>query len=160
MVSDKELQIVCCTFENNGAMPKKHTGFDIDISPGFEMKNLCNNAVSIAIIMDDLDIPFIKEYNHWLIWNIPKTSIIPENVPHGELVKELGNAVQGVGYGKNKYRGPKQPIFVRNTHRYVFNFFVLDCFINLDGNARKKELLTEMEGHILQKGRISGNYKR
>jgi len=154
------LNVQSPAFEHNGFMPKKHTGFDVDISPAFRIMNLCDNAVSIAVIMDDLDIPFIRAFNHWLIWNIPQTSEIPENIPYGSIVPKLGNAVQGMGYGKNRYRGPKQPVFVRNVHRYVFHFFVLDCFLDLDCTARKKELLKAMKGHILQQGSITGKYKR
>ena len=68
--------------------------------------------------------------------------------------------MQGMGYGKNRYRGPKQPVFVRNIHRYVFHFFALDCFLDLDCTAGKKELLEAMKGHILQQGSITGKYKR
>lgn len=82
--------------------------------------------------MDSLDIPLIKTYNHWLIWNIPKTERIAENIPYGSVVSSLDNAIQGSGYGAHRYRGPKQPVFIRNTHRYLFHFYALDCFLNLD----------------------------
>lgn len=134
MSDDRELKAVCRAFENNGNIPREYAGFGRDISPEFELKNLCENAVSIAVI--------------------------PENIPCGAVVKELGNAVQGRGYGKNRYRGPKQPVFVRNTHRYVFRFYVLDCLLPLEGTAGKKELLKAMEGHVLQKGELCGKYKR
>jgi len=141
-------------------MPKKHTGFGKDISPGFELENLSNDAVSIAIIMDDLDIPFIKAYNHWLIWNIPPMTSIREDIPYGETVASLGNAIQGVGYGSHRYRGPKQPVFVRNTHRYRFYIYVLDCMLDLSSSSKKPELLSAMQGHVLQQGSITGKYKR
>lgn len=156
----EKLKITSSSFQHNGMMPKKHTGFGEDISPAFQMENLADNAVSIAIVMDDLDIPFIRAYNHWLIWNIPKMGQIPENILYGEVVSELGNAIQGMAYGKNRYRGPKQPIFIRNTHRYVFRFYALDCFLVLESNAKKKDLMTAMKGHILQQESITGKYKR
>lgn len=145
---------------NNGYMPKKHTGFDADVSPEFQLLNLSDDVISIAIIMDDLDIPLIKAYNHWLIWNIPKIDKIPENIPYGSPVSLLHNAMQGAAYGVNRYRGPKQPVFVRNTHRYIFRFYALDCFLNLNSRAKKKDLLEAMCGHILQQGSITGKYKR
>lgn len=160
MYPREKLRITSPSFIEGGTMPKKHTGFDADISPAFQLENLCCEAVSIAVIMDDLDIPFIKEYTHWLIWNIPKTDAIPENIPHGETVSAFGNAVQGTAYGKNRFRGPKQPIFIRNAHRYIFRFYVLDAFIDLDGTAKKPALLKAMEGHILQTGSITGKYRR
>ena len=121
---------------------------------------MSHKAVSIAIIMDDLDVVFSNEYNHWCIWNISKTNEIAENIPYGKTVPILGNAVQGVGYGKNRYRGPKQPIFIRNIHRYIFRIFILDTFIDLDSNSNKDDLMKAMSGHILQEGSITGKYKR
>lgn len=160
MLDQNNLQITSPSFENNGSMPRKHTGFGEDISPAFRLSNLSPEAVSIAIIMDDLDIPLIESLNHWLIWNIPKTDIIPENIPYGQVVASLSNAKQGVGYGRNRYRGPKQPVFVRSMHRYIFRFYVLDCFLDLDSGVRKADLLKAMEGHIIQQASITGTYKR
>ncbi len=160
MLDQNNLQITSPSFENNGSMPRKHTGFGEDISPAFQLSNLSPNGVSIAIIMDDLDIPIIESLNHWLIWNIPKCETIPENIPYGLVVESLGNAKQGVGYGRNRYRGPKQPVFVRSMHRYIFRFYVLDCFLDLDSGSRKADLLKAMEGHIIQQASITGTYKR
>jgi Raf kinase inhibitor-like YbhB/YbcL family protein len=157
---NRKLKVTSRSFENGGMIPIKHTGFDRDMSPDFEFANLCENAVTIAIIMDDVDILLRPELNHWLIWNIPKMNEIPENIPYTAVIAELGNAVQGLAWGKNRYRGPKQPRFIRNTHRYIFRFFVLDCSLTLNSNARKQELLKAMEGHILQEGSITGKYKR
>lgn len=154
------LQVTSPSFKNNGAIPKKHTGFGDDISPAFQLADLAPEAVSIAIIMDDLDIPMTKAFNHWLIWNIPSSQTIPEHIPYGSVVPSLGNARQGIGYGRNRYRGPKQPVFVRNMHRYIFRFYVLDCFLELDSGAKKTELLKAMDEHIIQQGSFTGTYQR
>lgn len=160
MYKQKILQITSSSFENNEFMPKCHTGFGADISPAFQLSNLVSEAVSMAIIMDDLDIPLIRAYNHWLIWNIPKSEIIPENIPSGPVVSMLGDAKQGRGYGRNRYRGPKQPVFVRAIHRYIFRFYVLDCFLDLNSSIKKANLIEAMNGHILQQGSITGLYQR
>ena len=110
---------------------------------------------SIAIIMDDMGHP-IPAYNHWVIWNIPAISLIPENIPHGEQVDSLG-AIQGCGYGKHRYRGPKPPF--NWSHIYHFNVFSLDCRLDLPSTARKKDLLAAMQGHILQKSVLAGHYR-
>ena len=155
-----KLQITSPSFENNGPMQKKHTGFGEDASPAFQLLNLSSEAVSIAITMDDLDIPIIKTLNHWLIWNIPYIENIPENIPYGPVVPSLGNAKQGLGYGRNRYRGPKQPAFIKNAHRYIFRFYALNCFLDLDSSAKKLNLLDAMKGHVIQQGSITGNYRR
>lgn len=160
MYEQNNLQITSPSYENNGPMPRKHTGFGEDISPAFQLSNLSSEAVSVAIIMDDLDVPMIKAFNHWVIWNIPNSETIPENIPYGPVVPVLGNAKQGIGYGKNRYRGPKQPIFVRSMHRYIFRFYVLNCFLDLNNSAKKADLIEAMKGHIIQQGSITGTYKR
>lgn len=100
-----ELDIRCPSFSENGEIPKKHTGFGEDISPEFSIRGLLDEVKTLAVIMDDLDVPFTKEYNHWIIWNINSETVIAENIPYGA---ECPNgARQGLAYGKNRYRGPK-----------------------------------------------------
>lgn len=156
-----DLIITSTSFANNTSIPKKHTGYGEDISPAFNIDCIGDNVVSLAIIMDDLDIPFLGALNHWLIWNIPKTNYIAENIPYGPNPKsEFGNAVQGMAWGKKRYRGPKQPIFIHKAHRYSFQFYALDTFIDLDSSNGKNDLLKAMQGHILKTGSIVGIYKR
>ncbi|WP_234117337.1 YbhB/YbcL family Raf kinase inhibitor-like protein [Clostridium hydrogenum] len=93
-----------------------------------------------------------------LIWNIPASfSDIPEGVPKQEIVKSLGNAVQGKSDygGKHYYRGPKPPF---GTHKYVFKIYVLDITFNLNKNSGKKKLQKAMAGHILQYGTLNGYF--
>lgn len=85
-IKENTLEITSKSFDNNSFIPKRHTGFGEDISPPFTISGLSKNAASIAIVMDDLDIPFIKAFNHWIIWNIPAVNEIPENIPHGNLL--------------------------------------------------------------------------
>lgn len=153
------IKVTSNAFLNGGNIPKQYTGFGDDISPGLHITPICDNSVSIAIIMDDLDIPFIKGYNHWTIWNIPVMEQIPENIPYGAVVESFCSARQGVGYGKNRYRGPKPPIFIRGTHRYVFNVYVLDCMLNIKTTSGKKELIKVIDGHVLQYGSITGVWR-
>ncbi len=155
--NNNKLKISCPSFGKDGQIPKRHTGFAEDISPSFKIDGLTQQIRSLAIIMDDLDIPFIREYNHWLIWNLPAEDIIPENIPYGADCQN--GATQGVGYGKNRYRGPKQPPFIKKAHRYRFTIYGLDCTLNLDPSSRKTDLTKAMSGHIVKSGEITGWYK-
>ena len=152
------LHIESSAFEHNGFMPLKYTGRGEDISPELAITDISPDAKSIAIIMDDHDIPVIGIFNHWIIWNIPVQNVIPENIPHGAVVDSLGGAVQGVGYGKHRYRGPKPPSFIKKAHRYQFQVYVLDCMLAIDSGSGKKELLKSMNGHILQYGSLIGRF--
>ena len=118
----------------------------------------CGDEVkTLVIIMDDLDVPFAGELNHWLIWNLPAENMIPEDIPYGA---ECPNgAKQGFAYGKHRYRGPKQPPFIKKAHRYRFRVYGLDRALELPAASRKKELMQAMSGHILQTGEILGWYQ-
>lgn len=152
------LSIICPSFGKDGQIPKKHTGFAEDVSPRILIDNLSDAIASLAVIMDDLDIPMLKAYAHWLIWNLPASSEIPENIPYGAVCP--GGATQGMAYGKNRYRGPKQPPFIRSAHRYRFTVYGLDCLLNLPPTSKRADLLKAMSGHVLQAGEIVGRYKR
>lgn len=153
-----ELEISCPAFSENGEISKKHTGFGEDTSPQISIKGLLGEIKTLAIIMDDLDVPFVKEYTHWIIWNIKPQSVIAENIPYGEEC--LNGVRQGLAYGKNRYRGPKQPPFIKKAHRYRFCIYALDCIVDLPSTAKKGDLLKAMDSHILQRGEITGWYKR
>lgn len=148
------------SFENNGSIPEKHTGFGEDVSPELNVSDAPEETVSFAIILDDLDVPFRKSFNHWIIWNIPKTKVIPEGLPKGTVIYEPFCACQGVAWGKHGYRGPKPPFFIRNEHRYVFHVYALDRWLDIPEKSRKKDLLNAMNGHVLAEARLIGKYQR
>ncbi len=102
--------IISSSFKNKGVIPKRNSGLGENYSPEIKIKNISPDAVSIAVTLDDLDIAFIGTFNHWLIWNLPVLNTIPENIPCGSVVPQLGNAQQGLGFGKHMYAGPK-PLF-------------------------------------------------
>ena len=91
------------------------------------------------------------------VWNIPPAARLPGGLPGGGAVGPLGQAVQGVGYGKNRYRGPKPPF--RWSHRYRFRVFALDCRLELPPTARKRQLLAAIRGHILQEAALTGHFR-
>ena len=147
-------------FENNGIIPQKHTGFGEDVSPELVITGVPEETASLAIILDDLDVPFRKTFTHWIIWNIPVTDVIPEGLPCGSMIRKPLSAYQGRAWGKHSYRGPKQPIFIKKEHRYVFTVYALDSLLDIPEDSRKKDLLEAMRGHILTEAGLIGKYQR
>ena len=143
-------------FENEGLIPIDHIGRGADRSPELVLSGLSKDIISIAIVMNDMDHP-IPGYNHWVIWNIPAMSVIPGDIPRGKQVESLNGAIQGVGYGKHKYRGPKPPF--KASHIYHFHVYALDCLLDLPSKSSKKALLTAMQDHILQEALLVGHYR-
>ena len=145
-------------FQNNGMMPKKYTGFGDDLSPAFQLDKIPENTISIAIIMDDLDVPLTREFTHWIIWNISPDSNIPEGIPGGREINYPISAVQGSAWGKHIYRGPKQPPFIRKAHRYRFSVYALDAMLDISADSNKTQLVQAMAGHIIKEANLIGIY--
>lgn len=152
-----QFMITSRAFTDGGWIPARHTGRGEDLSPEFQLHGIDPDAKSIAITLNDASHPLFPNYSHWVIWNIPVREVIPEGIPQGKTVAALGGAVQGVAYGRHRYRGPKPPLLA--VHTYVFTVYVLDCMLRLGPAAGKHELLSAMDAHILQKARLTGRFQ-
>ncbi|MGG5319083.1 YbhB/YbcL family Raf kinase inhibitor-like protein [Enterococcus sp. AZ072] len=149
------LSVSIPAFGSDSVIPKRYSGNGEDVSPEIQVSQLDREVVSITIIMDDIDHPLMGVYNHWVVWNLPPQQIIPEAIPQGKTVSGLSEAIQGVGYGKHRYRGPKPPF---GSHRYKYHVFALNKKLKLDPAAKKEELMAAVEGHIIQYGSAIGSY--
>lgn len=151
------LEVRSKAFKEGGWIPIKHSARGEDLSPCFELSGIAQNAKSIAITLDDASHPIFPNYNHWLIWNIPVQAVISEGIPHGKVVDSLGGAMQGMAYGRNRYKGPKPPL--KAIHTYVFTVYVLDTKLNLAENSKKHEFIAMADGHVLQQAFLSGKFQ-
>jgi hypothetical protein len=150
------LEFECIGMVDGSKFPIEYTGRGKDILPEFVIKNLSANAKTLAVILEDLSHP-IKDFTHWIIWNIPAANRIKKNIPVGRNVPALGNARQGVGYGLHRYAGPKPP--KGKKHSYRFTIYSLDCEINISASSMKRNFLKKAEKHIIQKGSIIGEFE-
>ncbi len=150
---------VSSVFGENEFIPSKYTCEGADISPPLKLSGLSDEAVSIAIIVDDPDAP-IGTFTHWVAWNIPPTSEIPEGIPKEKVVESPIKMVQGRNdFGRIGYNGPCPPRG-HGVHHYHFKVYILDTSLNLKPGATKKDLERAMEGHIIQFGEFVGLYER
>ena len=154
----KELMISSALFDNNDWMPDRCSGYGEDQSPDLKIEGIPEGTVTLVVIMDDLDHPVFREFNHWIAWNIPGVNLIPEALPGGAVSEEPFHIEQGIGYGKHVYRGPKPPF--NGKHRYRFRVLALDTRLQLRNKSRKKDLVSAMDGHILAAGELWGIYQR
>ena len=146
-----ELLHIRCPGIEGGNFLLDHTGRGRDLSPELILENLSTEAVTLAVTLEDVSHP-IKNFTHWVIWNLPAADRIPGAIPAGKTVP--GGGVQGVAYGLHSYTGPKPPR--RTQHTYRFTVYALDCALDLSPASRKKVFLRAAEGHVLQRGSISG----
>lgn len=151
------LKVQSNAFQEGDWIPIRYSARGEDVSPCIELTGIDLKAQSIAITLDDASHPIFPNYNHWVIWNIPIQNVIPEAVPRVKVVENLGGAIQGTAYGKNRYKGPKPPL--KSIHTYVFTVYVLDCKCELSHKNKKSDLLKHMDGHILQQATLLGKFQ-
>ncbi len=155
-MENNKLEFVCTGIENGGKFPIENTGRGQDISPEFVIQNLSPQAKTVAITLEDVSHP-VKNFTHWIIWNIPAANQIKGAIPSGNYVSELSGACQGIGYGFHRYAGPKPP--KGKTHTYRFTLYAMDCDIQLSVHSLKKSFLKKANGHILQRGSITAKFE-
>lgn len=153
-----DLVIKSPAFEEDGWIPQEYTGYGEDKSPELWIENVSEEAKSFIITLDDASHPLFPNYNHWVAWNVEVVNKIPEGLPQGAEIDTPIAMRQGVAYGKHKYRGPKPPF--NWNHTYVFTVYALDVMLELSESATKEQVLLQMQGHVLQKGTLSGKYQR
>ncbi len=146
--SDMEKLTVTSVFKNGERIPDKYTCKGEDVSPPLSIGNLSNAVKSLAIIMDDPDAPG-GTFLHWVIWNLPPKTDIPEGTQDGETGM--------TDFGSSGYGGPCPP--PGKPHRYFFRVYALDS-VPEPASAAREGLEAAMKGHILAQGELVGTYSR
>jgi hypothetical protein len=153
------LTLTSTAFENNGLIPAAFTcDEDRTISPALSISGVPEGAKSLALIMDDPDVPRALKpagvYDHWVLFNIPPTA-------RGILQGGTAGTAGANGAGQNAYTGPcPPPQYEPSEHRYFFKLYALNTLLSLAGGATKAAVEKAMEGHILDKTELVGRYKR
>ncbi len=142
------------SFKDGEKIPVKFSCDGGNMNPELQIQNVPENAKSLALIMDDPDATRGRTFTHWLVWNIdPATVLIKEeSVPPGAL--EGTNDFPRVGYG-----GPCPPKGA-NPHHYHFKLYALDAILKLGEGAKKSELESEINKHLIAEAELIGLYGR
>ena len=148
------MRITSSAFENRQSIPSRYTCDGDDLIPPLSFEEIPAGATSLALVMDDPDVPppgSGRVWDHWVVWNIPSTTrSIEEGVPP--------QGVQGRNsWGRNDWGGPCPP---DREHRYFFRLYALDTILDLGRSSGKKDLERAMEEHILAKAELIGLYNR
>jgi Raf kinase inhibitor-like YbhB/YbcL family protein len=126
---------------HNGNIPSECTCDGINISP------------ELALVMDDPDaIPVAGHaWDHWVVWNMPPdTHLIQKG-------KEPKGTQGTTSFKRTGYGGPCPP---NGLHKYFFKLYALDKILDIPEKSNKEQLERAMEGHIIEKTELVGNYNR
>ena len=149
------LDFDCVGIDDGGIIPIENTARGQDRSPEFLLWNLSPKAATLAVTLEDLTHP-IRDFTHWIIWNIPASNQIKGGIPAGKNVPGMRGARQGLAYGLHRYAGPKPPRGKR--HMYRFTVYALDSEIDLPFPPVKRRFIRLAEAHILQQGSITCSF--
>lgn len=149
------MRISSSAFLDHHPIPPRYTCDGADVIPPLAIGDVPEHARSLALIMDDPDVPpevrQDRNWDHWIVWNIsPAVAQIEEGkAPEGVVGKN--------SWGRNDYGGPAPP---DREHRYFFKLYALDTKLDLPPSAGKPELQSAMEGHIVAQAQLVGRYDR
>jgi len=144
----KTLAVSSPAFSANGLIPSKYSCDSVNCNPPLDILHIPKEAKSLAIIVDDPDAPR-GTWVHWVVWNIPVTTTIEENIVPGE---------QGTNdFHQSRYDGPCPP---SGTHRYSFKIYALNQELDLKPGSTKAQLEKAMSNYIIGYGELVGLYKK
>ena len=152
------LQLTSDAFANGQSIPAKYSCIGKNISPALAWNEPPVGTQTFALIMDDPDAPGTT-WVHWVLYNIkPEVRSLQEDLPvTGKNVDPSAIYVGKNSSGNIGYAGPCPP---SGTHRYFFKLYAIDIQISLLPGATKKQILKEMEGHILAQAELVGTFSK
>lgn len=144
----KLMKISSTAFTYGASIPSKYTCDGDNINPPLHIEHIPADTKCLVIIVEDPDAPS-GLFVHWLVWNIPVTHQIQENIVHG---------MQGLNsFGNHKYGGPCPP---SGTHRYFFKVYALTELLDINSNSSHQILEEAISGLINGYGEHMGRYKK
>lgn len=159
------LSLTSTAFQSEGSIPSQFTCDAENISPPLTISGSPVGAKSLALLMDDPDIPQvfkdergIDSFDHWTLFNIapPPAGGTLEIVQAGSVGTRGRN-----GAGRDEYTGPCPPKeYEPSEHRYFFKLYALDTMLTIPASSSKAEVIAAMQGHIIAETELMGRYKR
>lgn len=152
-------KLTSTAFVDGVAIPSTYTcDGDRLLSPPLSIAGVPADTVSLALIMDDPDVPKVLRpdgvFDHWILFNIPPDT--------KEIEKGKSAGIHGVNSaGNDAYTGPcPPPQYDPPEHRYIFTLYALDIDLPLVEGASKTAVLGAMQGYIIAQTQLIGRYKR
>jgi Raf kinase inhibitor-like YbhB/YbcL family protein len=131
------MKITSSAFQNAERIPEKYTcDGDQFLSPPLHITGIPETAQSLALVMDDPDVPKAfghDTFTHWVLFNIPPST---SRIPEGETAGTPGVNTRGDA----RYTGPcPSSDYEPSIHRYFFKIYALDTMLDLPEGTTKKE---------------------
>ena len=155
------LSVTAHAFPAGQAIPSPYTQYGERFSPALEWNSVPEGTKSFAVLMEDPDARAPKPFVHWLLYNVPATTMrLYESVPAVMRLADPAGALQGRNSrGQIGYVGPR-PLAGDPPHHYHFQVFALDTMLPVQPGVDRETLLAAMEGHVVARGEHVGTFQR
>jgi hypothetical protein len=155
--TSSKIELKTTSFTPGDFIPKRFTCEAADVSPALAWTDPPAGTQSFAIIEDDPDAPS-GTFVHWLVYDLPADyRKLPEALSGNDQM--AGGGRQGTNdFSRTGYSGPCPP--PGRPHRYFIRLYALDTKLNLRPAARRNELASAMQGHILAQAELMGRFQR
>lgn len=119
------------------------------VAPPLEWNAPPPGTQELAIIVEDATSAGDEAKCHWLVWGLPgqKGKILEGEAPPRTGKNSLGNS---------EWLLPELP--TGETHTFVFQLFALDLPLTLMPGASRKDLIAEVEGHVIASSVLVAQY--
>lgn len=147
-------------FADGDPIPTRYTCDGENVSPALSVAGVPPDGASLALVVDDPDAPG-RTFTHWLLWGLPATTeSIPEGVPTGETLSDLGGASQGTNdAGVVGYSGPCPPPS-DGPHTYRFRLLALARPADIEPGADRAAFDDAVESVASTETVLYGTYDR
>ena len=155
------MALATSAFADGSRIPGKYTGaVPNPVSPPLAWTNVPENTVSFTLIMHDPDTAprrGVEDILHWLVFNIPGTvRELPEGVANTASLPD--GSIQPRNFrGRVGYMGPGAGA-AGPYHHYTWELYALDTKLDLTPDATRADVLKAMDGHVLAKAVLAGQF--
>ncbi|HWE23338.1 MAG TPA: YbhB/YbcL family Raf kinase inhibitor-like protein [Myxococcales bacterium] len=148
-----EIHLTSDAFGHGEPIPTRYTADGRSDEPTLRWNGVPAQAQSLALVAEDPDAPTPQPFVHWLLYGIPAQATSTDEA------HALGAKLGKNSMWKPAWAGcapPKGDL----AHRYFFQLFVLDRYLELPPRVGRSALLFAMGGHLLGCAILIGTYKR
>jgi Raf kinase inhibitor-like YbhB/YbcL family protein len=150
---DTAITVSSPAFADAAPIPRKFSCDGDDVSPPLSWDAVPDDAVELALVVDDPDAPR-GTYVHWVLFGLQPslTGLGEGEVPAGaRQAKNSG--------GEVAYKGPCPP-GGDDAHRYRFTVYALNDGLDANDGAATGEVLSAVSKTAIAKGTLTGTFDR
>ena len=150
-------------FGHGTDIPERFTADGEGVSPPLSWSGLPTPTRSVALLIEDVDVPLPVPLVHGLFYAIPPTVT---ELAEGELPASVGRGESSAGFhaGRNGYGRagwiPLSPPPGHGAHHYAFQVFALDAAPVFDWPPSRGFFMRRIRDHVVGRGTLFGIYER